>query len=157
MIIPEDELKAHFAQVRELQRTADPKTLRALKALQGRHDCSRCGKCCSEPVGMLGREAIAIARHLGIPASEFRARYVERQRERWLQLRQVEDRCPFLERDGEIHKCSIYEVRPEVCRRFPFLTIQVIADSKFPGIAIDDELCPNMRRTFDAVTGGRLR
>jgi Fe-S-cluster containining protein len=154
MIVPDDELEAHINYARELQRTVDPTTLQVLKTLQDRHDCARCGKCCAQPVGMLGREAVAIARYLGIPASEFRRRYIVGQHHQWLQLMQVDDRCPFLERDGELCNCSIYEARPEACRRFPFLTIQTVASSRFPAIAIDDSMCPSMRRTFNAYTGG---
>ena len=137
----------------------DHRTLSALQTLNERHRCQRCGKCCTgQVVGMLGVEAVAIARHLGMPASDFKAMFIDRQVGKWLMLKLMDNgECPFLMHEGddedEAAKCVIYDVRPETCRRFPWLTPMIMTGSKFPAIAVDDRLCPLMSVTFGLVTG----
>ncbi len=132
----------------------DQRTLSALQTLNERHRCQRCGKCCTgQVVGMLGRELVAIARHLKMPASEFKAKFIERQVGKWLMIRRMENgECPFLVHEGDDEdgaaKCVIYPVRPETCRRFPWLTPMVMTGSRWPGVLVSDELCSQMSRTF---------
>lgn len=149
--------------VRDLSKEArlpDPRTWDALQTLNDKHQCIRCGKCCTnQVVGMLGREAVAIARHLQLAPSEFKRCFIDRRVGKWLLLRRrADDTCPFLFRtDGTgTAACEIYEVRPETCRRFPWLTPAIATSSRFPGIAVDDRMCSQMRRTFTAVTGTPL-
>lgn len=132
----------------------DQRTLSALQLLNERHFCQRCGKCCTgQVVGMLGVEAIAIARYLGLPCSEFRSRYIDRQVGKWLMLKkQDNEECLFLLHENGLAKCAIYPVRPETCRRFPWLTPMIMTGSKWPNVVVSDELCSQMSRTF----AGRL-
>lgn len=132
----------------------DQRTLVALHALSELHDCKRCGKCCTgQVVGMLGVEAVAIARHLNMPSSDFKVMFIDRQVGKWLMLKkQNNGECLFLLHENGLAKCAIYPVRPETCRRFPWLTPMVMTGSKFPGILVSDELCSQMSRTF----AGRL-
>lgn len=134
----------------------DQRTLSALHHLSERHHCQRCGKCCTgQVVGMLGVEAVAIARHLQLAPSEFKRCFIDRRVGKWLLLRRRDDdTCPFLFRtDGTgTACCQIYPVRPETCRRFPWLTPMIMTGSKWPSVVVSDELCSQMSRTF----AGRL-
>ena len=128
----------------------DHRTLSALQMLNERHHCQRCGRCCTgQVVGMLGVEAVAIARHLNMPASAFKAMFIDQQVGKWLMLKKQENgECLFLLHENGLAKCSIYEVRPETCRRFPWLTPMVMTESKWPNVVVSDELCPLMSTTF---------
>jgi len=132
----------------------DQRTMSALQLLNERHKCKRCGKCCTnQVVGMLGREAVAIARHLNMHASDFKVMFIESQTGKWLMLRRLDDdTCPFLLHEDGLAKCAIYPVRPETCRRFPWLTPMIMTGSKWPNVVVSDELCSQMSRTF----AGRL-
>lgn len=133
----------------------DQRTLSALQTLNEQHRCQRCGKCCTgQTVGMLGVEAVAIARHLGMPSSDFKTMFIDRQVGKWLMLKKQDNgECLFLLHEDGRARCAIYEVRPETCRRFPWLTPIIMTGSKFPAIAVNDQLCPVMSVTFGLVTG----
>lgn len=152
-----DPLQSAVRDISKADHLPDRRTWNALQTLNDKHQCVRCGKCCTnQVVGMLGREAVAIARHLNIHASEFKAMFIEGQAGKWLMLRRMDNgECPFLVHEGDDEdgaaKCVIYEVRPETCRRFPWLTPVIATSSKFPAIAVDDSMCPQMRRTFEAL------
>ena len=132
----------------------DHRTLSALQLLNERHHCQRCGKCCTgQTVGMLGVEAVAIARHLQLAPSEFKRRFIAGQVGKWLMIKRMDNgECPFLDHeDGHedgAAKCVIYEVRPETCRRFPWLTPMIMNGSKWPNVVVSDELCSQMSVTF---------
>lgn len=133
----------------------DEKTMKVLEALNNGHGCTRCGKCCTEQVlGVLGSEAVKIARFLGIPGSEFREAYVERQVGKWLLIRKREDHCPFLQKVEGGTRCNIYPVRPQTCIRFPWLTAEIMTRSKFPNIVGNDGMCPEMSKSFTRMTEG---
>jgi uncharacterized protein len=91
-------------------------------------DCTTCANCCKE----LGRsvtdkEAQRLAAGLGLSAEDFRRRYLEGRvgpaeedsedggdEARW-RLRGKP--CPFL----KDNRCTVYEARPEQCRKYPYL------------------------------------
>lgn len=77
--------------------------------------CQRCSDCCRfEVVPFSNRwEVQQIADYIKIPEDEFRRRYVINERN-YICLK-TEGGCPFL-KDNE---CSVYEVRPSVCRLSP--------------------------------------
>jgi Fe-S-cluster containining protein len=83
-------------------------------------DCFRCGVCCVRyrpPVTC--QEIENIARSLDISQEEFTLKYLCQVLGTGLQLIQnSEDKCPFLawEETGERAHCTIYDVRPAVCR-----------------------------------------
>ena len=78
--------------------------------------CQRCGKCCTGVLFETGAllfpfEVEKLAIKLGISKHQFKDRYTYTQEDkRFLKLP-----CPFY-KDGD---CSVYEVRPIVCREFP--------------------------------------
>jgi len=139
--------------IRDLPKTSklpDAETWEALTLLNERHLCIRCGKCCKhQVVGMLGPEAVTIARFLNIQASEFKSKFIEKQVGRWLLLRRHDDACPFLISEDGKAKCTIYSVRPETCRRFPWLAPAILLESSFPRVMVDNTICPQMMATYN--------
>ena len=80
-------------------------------------DCTRCANCCRTLRIIVTDEDIPrIAGHLGMAPDEFITTYLERDEEKG-HYRVRTTPCPFL---GDDSKCTIYEVRPEKCRGYPF-------------------------------------
>lgn len=76
--------------------------------------CRACGKCCKIPVMISKEEIEKICEKLKMDTFEFSRRYLGNEF-------YLKEPCPFLEnRKGGKAFCRIYEVRPEVCRLFPF-------------------------------------
>lgn len=129
-----------------------------LSVFQKHHECSRCGRCCveSDPIGVLGSEVLNIARHLGLTAAEFRAKYISGRIGSWLLINKVEGApCPFLDGEPGSYRCTIYPVRPYVCQAFPFLSHITIEQSVLPLVAVNEEMCPNMLSTYHRVKEAR--
>ena len=85
-----------------------------------RFECTGCGKCCKGSPGYVWltvAEMASIATFLHLDFDTFTRKYV-RQVNGDFSLIEVgeEYACVFLKED----KCTIYEVRPEQCRTFPF-------------------------------------
>lgn len=80
-------------------------------------DCTRCANCCRtlRPV-FTDQDIERIAGHLGMAREEFMATYLEPGEEEG-SYRIKTSPCPFLGADS---KCTIYDVRPEKCRGYPF-------------------------------------
>jgi len=91
------------------------------------HDASRCDRCvkadcCSfELILTTQAEAARILEFLGEPPSA-RSRHFVEQRDIGeyydLHIRHERGRCRFLKKVGSQMRCSIYAVRPQVCREF---------------------------------------
>ena len=78
-------------------------------------DCRSCANCCRTRQPVFSRaEAQRIAAYLGISLEEVRARYLTSDAETGKYITQALP-CPFL--DGNI--CTVYEDRPQACRRYP--------------------------------------
>lgn len=85
--------------------------------------CEKCGEiCCKNLPVELGFDEIAfnqiykiyekVKQSENIKFEEFEDKYLEFRTESWY----IKSPCPFLKEN----KCSIYDVRPIVCRRYPF-------------------------------------
>jgi Fe-S-cluster containining protein len=80
-------------------------------------DCTKCANCCRTLQPVLGDEDISrIAAHVDMAQDKFIATYLERDEERD-RYRIKATPCPFL---GADRRCTIYAVRPEKCRGYPF-------------------------------------
>ena len=78
-------------------------------------DCLQCANCCrTEPAILTPGDAKRIAKHLGTSPKQFIRQYAIEDINGELMLNGVP--CKFLQSNNT---CSIYEVRPEACRRFP--------------------------------------
>lgn len=103
--------------------------------------CTGCGRCCTEDtkherrIILTLRDSLEILEATGISLNEFTEKnnsevypYV---------IRLVNGRCFFLQPDG---KCRIYQVRPLVCRFYPF-TLQRIGETY---VFQADPSCPGL-------------
>ena len=79
------------------------------------YDCCECGNCCKLYDILLDKNDIErISAYLGLPENDFIEKYLAADGENY----KIKDKpCCFLDADG---KCRIYEVRPTVCRDFPY-------------------------------------
>lgn len=81
-----------------------------------RIDCLSCANCCKNYSPRFKTPDIKrISRHLGMKESAFIERYLRLDEEGDYVVKSTP--CPFLETDN---KCSIYDVRPSDCARFPY-------------------------------------
>ena len=107
-----------------------------------RFSCRRSGNCCAVPGGFVrvsADEAAAIAAHLGLSAEAFARRYLAADGRR-LKDGLVAGRCVFLQ-DGAAAGCSIYPVRPQKCRDWPY----------WPEALEDEALMARILRTCPGV------
>jgi uncharacterized protein len=78
-------------------------------------NCLECANCCkTTPALITNADAKRIARHLKITPKQFINQYTIQDINGDLMYKRVP--CVFLADD---HRCNIYEVRPEACRRYP--------------------------------------
>lgn len=71
-------------------------------------ECSNCGECCTDFIPLSKNEVRVIKRYIkdnNIPENVYQ------------DSNNIDLRCPFYVKDSEKH-CSIYPVRPQVCRGF---------------------------------------
>lgn len=95
----------------------DPKTFR----------CTKCGECCRPRVKVNSQEIVRI-KNLG--KKDF-FEYDEDIKSNV--LKQERGICMFLKKKGDEFICSIYENRPKVCRRYPFIGVEEIKDCRPKG------------------------
>ncbi len=101
--------------------------------------CRRCGNCCSKFDNVLikKREMKSIASYLRISTSKLKRRYnITHHSPRLWSL--PGNPCAFL--DGS--HCSIYDIRPNTCRAFPFLAMMYTAMSPGKGKVKFQMECP---------------
>lgn len=115
-----------------------------------RFSCVHCGNCCSGSPGYVRFSAAELERmaaYLGIGTDEFLRRYARKRGGRW-SLREIESNggydCVFLEREVQgATRCSIYPVRPEQCRTWPFWPENLESKEAWESAA---KTCPGMNR-----------
>jgi uncharacterized protein len=106
--------------------------------------CSRCpGRCCTGASGYIwvgGAEIRRIASSVALPLSEFLQRYLLKVGGSYSlkEKRIAKDNFACIFFDVESNACSVYEVRPDQCRTFPFWN----HFRKHPGEA--EEECPGV-------------
>ena len=82
--------------------------------------CERCGECC-KPIVVLTEEDIRHIETMGYRREDF----VDRDHfdPKSKVLKQLNNQCVFLgEYPNGDSKCKIYACRPEVCRKYPFIS-----------------------------------
>ena len=86
-----------------------------------RHKCVGCGSCCKNPcIGLTERDAERIAKHLKISRGDFKRTYLKRTTGHEGMFKEfaykfAQTPCKFL----VDNRCSVYEVRPEICKQYP--------------------------------------
>ena len=77
--------------------------------------CLECANCCrTTPVLVTKNDVKKISNHLRISAKQFLKKYILEDINGEMTLNGVP--CKFLNKDNS---CTIYEIRPEACRRYP--------------------------------------
>jgi len=132
-----------------------PPVLEMLQTISEK-DCVRCGNCCkmNTPIIAQDNEVWAIAKFLKMPKVEVMAKYFKRHANQQIAVK--DSPCPFLEPDC----CTIYPVRPDVCRRFPFISdLSILSLTKKKTIVVND-YCPASikaiefyRRWYERMSG----
>jgi uncharacterized protein len=93
-----------------------------------RFNCATCpGYCCSHPrIAVSDYDIARLAKHFGISERDARERFTYRYQTKDADeqiLRHQKDHvyktvCRFF--DTEARRCTVYEARPNVCRRYPY-------------------------------------
>lgn len=74
--------------------------------------CSQCGQCCSNLLPMTDKEIETIRRYI--------RRHGIKEQKHFIPLagHTIDLTCPFLDNTKKTEKCTIYEVRPAICKCF---------------------------------------
>ena len=79
-------------------------------------DCACCANCCKKmDINFDDEDIERIADHLNVPVDQFIETYLEADDENG-PYKARQKPCPFL---GDDDRCTIYDVRPTVCREYP--------------------------------------
>lgn len=103
----------------------------------GLYTCRRCYDtvcCTATPAALTEKETLRLSQHVGRSLEQFIAEYCEASEMGWIYLRSP---CPFLRRSIKNRRhpaCKVHEIRPLVCRRYPF--------DDLPGVLNSTDLCP---------------
>ena len=87
---------------------------------QNNFKCKQCGECCRPIVG-LKKEDIKRIKTLGLKKKEFA---VYDKEIKMYTLKQINNVCMFLRRQRDKFTCKIYDQRPDICRKYPFVPIK---------------------------------
>jgi hypothetical protein len=126
---------------RFLQRANKNKVLNALPDLHAEAsaqiDCLSCAACCKNYSPRFKTPDIKrISRYVGVKEGQFIDRYLRIDEDGDYVLKQKP--CPFL---GPDNRCSVYEVRPSDCSRFPYTDEDVLL--KRPNLTLmNASFCP---------------
>ena len=83
--------------------------------------CTGCGDCCSGDPGVVwvtNEEIQQIAEYVGLTETEMKLRFTRREGKKTTLTERDNGDCKFL--DGGSRRCTIYPVRPQQCRTWPF-------------------------------------
>ncbi len=133
----------NFQFLRSLKMVSSPARIDALtRELHddafARIDCTRCANCCKTmPPALSDADVDRIAGHLGMTREAFIETYLLPNREEGgYDMKELP--CPFL---GEDDRCTIYDARPDVCRRFPHTDSEHFASRSYQHSA-NAKACP---------------
>jgi Fe-S-cluster containining protein len=106
-------------------------------------DCQKCANCCKvyPAVVLTKADRRRIAKHLGLSVDKFLRRYGDERGDINAQP------CPFL----KDNLCSIYQVRPEICRRYPSTQDKEFWEKDLRGALLLAENCPAVFRILEAL------
>jgi len=111
-----------------------------------RIDCLQCANCCKSYSPRFKTPDIKrIARHLRMRESEFIDAYLRLDEDGDYVAKTAP--CPFL---GQDNYCSIYEVRPSDCERFPY-TDEDVFIKRTHITSKNAEFCPIVRHVLDRL------
>lgn len=138
----QDKSRERQKKYRNLLKKADvAKTVKKLPTLHdeafSRIDCLACAGCCKNYSPRFKTPDIKrISKHLGLKESRFIEHYLRLDEDGDYVVKSVP--CPFL---GDKNLCTIYDVRPSDCARFPYTDEDVLL--RRPNITLKNaEFCP---------------
>ncbi len=115
-------------------------------------DCTRCANCCKTMDITFNDEDIErIAGHLEMESIEFIKAYLEADDEDG-SYKARQKPCPFL---GEDDRCTIYDVRPTVCREYPHTNKEGFT-FRTMGVASNALICPAVFWIVERMKEGGL-
>lgn len=99
--------------------------------------CSECGECCSNRLPMSQKEINQIKIYI-------KEHNIVEQKHGVFALAKasIDLTCPFLDDTKKIHKCTIYPVRPQVCKEYicssgkRFVPSSLVLDGKHPNVYV---------------------
>jgi Fe-S-cluster containining protein len=111
-------------------------------------ECQQCGNCCAGPeegfIWVTTPEIERLAEHLGITVEKLRKTYLARAVTRTTIIEDpVSKDCIFLSNINGIRGCSVYPVRPNQCRTWPFWSSNLTSPSAWNSAALK---CPGINR-----------
>ena len=111
-----------------------------------RFKCTSCGNCCSGPgegfIWVAQPEIEFIADFLNLSPSQLHQQYLRRVHRRTTIVEDPKTKdCVFLKKVGDKKLCSIYPVRPNQCRTWPFWSSNLKTPDDW-NVAAQD--CPGM-------------
>jgi Fe-S-cluster containining protein len=116
---------------------------------------SGCGKCCDQPGGIVylsTKDAERISNHSGLSVDDWLERDARKTYDGRFILKSREDDgiCIHL---NENQQCSIYEVRPQQCKAFPWWGENLASDRSWSQVK---ELCPGIDAEDALVVEGNI-
>ena len=134
-----------------LQRSDKNKILKQLPRLHEeafeKINCLECANCCKNYSPRFKTPDVKrISKHLGLKESEFIDRYLKVDEDGDFVVKSTP--CPFL---GSDNYCSIYEVRPSDCARFPYTDEDIIVKRQALTLK-NSSFCPIVFYVLDKLT-----
>jgi len=134
-----------------LQRADKNKVLQQLPDLHEQAfktiNCLECANCCKNYSPRFKTPDIKrISRHLGLKESQFIDKYLKVDEDGDFVVRSTP--CPFL---GQDNFCSIYDIRPSDCARFPYTDEDVIVKRQALTLK-NSSFCPIVYFVLDKLT-----
>ena len=116
---------------------------------------SGCGKCCDQPGGSVYlsiKDAERISNHSGLSVDDWLERDARKTYDGRFVLKSREDDGICIHLD-ENQQCSIYEVRPQQCKAFPWWGENLASDRSWSQVK---ELCPGIDAEDALVVEGNI-
>ena len=116
---------------------------------------SGCGKCCDQPGGIVYlsiKDAERISKHSGLSVDDWLERDARKTYDGRFVLKSREDDGICIHLD-ENQQCSIYEVRPQQCKAFPWWGENLASDRSWSQVK---ELCPGIDAEDALVVEGNI-
>lgn len=98
--------------------STEPLKLKILKKIK----CRKCGWCCKNQSAMLTMEDVKrLMAHFKCSHDQLSERYLDKK----MKIPYLGSPCPFLDSDN---KCSVYHIRPKVCKIYPFIDFFLVVN-----------------------------
>ncbi len=99
--------------------------------------CKKCGWCCKAQNAMLTREDLKrLMTYLRYDYQEFYEKFLDKT----MKIPYLKSPCPFLNNEN---KCTIYHIRPKVCKIYPFIDFFVVVKPCMLGEEIKNIMIKN--------------